>query len=1191
MTSRFQMALRNRAYTGAAFLACWIWAGHSEGAAPLPQGAVAPRINTGLVLTVDPYAGVDWSLDRQAKANFHTHTTNSDGKIQPSLVIDMYKAAGYDVLAISDHEQCTWPWSAYGRNPEGIGLVAVAGNELSRQHHTLSLFSEYAPTNSYSLNEALAGVGATNGLAVMCHPAKHWPELYPQSLQTPLAAPLKEATRGDFTIETWFRTRKTGRSILMGNFSAANPGALNLELHTANMIRIFLWSSAAGNPVTDLRGSAGALGIDTRNGQWHHLAATRAGDVLSLYLNGTLAARTNGVTSSFDLRGSLFYLGRDTRMDGLHLDGDLDAPRLWSRGLASNEVFLLAQGYSPGTESGIARAGIVFEYGFETSNGVPTLANAAATGPVDDTGGHASGPFHALPGTYGGGIYTTNVPPLLAGRGGSQRALQFSPVHVHPNAVAFYLDLYTRYPHLFGIDVANATSVLALDRELWDLLLAQMMPQRPIWGMGVDDLHFGTGDFQVGWDVLLVPQLDESAVRQSLQNGTYYFSTIAGGKGIVQPDPAQTPRIDAIAHDSATGKITIWASVAGLPLPESAYAWISGGQTVRTGSTLHYRQTAGIGTFVRAEILGPGGRTFTNPFGFSRRLTVTGLIASNKVYDGTPAAVVGGTPDLAGVVPPDEVTLEGIPTFSFAAPDAGTDIPIAAAGYTLGGADAGKYVLAQPALAASILKADQTIDFPAISDQVVGGTLELVAMASSGLAVSFELARGSGTVDPARHALTFTGAGEMCIVASQAGNQNWNPATRAVEFTVAPGSDTVAKAAAAVTLLDLRQPYANAARPVTATTFPAGLALDITYNGGAAAPTNVGIYAVTVQVNEAHYQGTAIATLAVTEAIASLAASGRAAAVTFGPVAAEETYELLYRPSLTNGTWTSVTTLVAGSGGPAAVLTHAAATNACGYYRIKGVAGPSVQMWGYTRLDKPGNSKLNVVGIPFLSSNQTLNSLMDPLQFSGHHNNAGRADQLMMWNPAATAYVSLALYDLRAFGQQFADQTGWKAVSGFGPAAPYTNPVLPAGSAVWIRGSTTNDGQVTIAGEVVRAGAITNNLVRGLQLVANPFSETVGLGDLALHIYATGHYNNAGLADQVMLWDAGSQAYINLALYDLRAFGQQNASKTGWKLVGGFGPKAPYVSPLLPPGRGFWFCAVNHAFQWVEENKHLDALE
>ena len=79
----------------------------------------------------------------------------------------------------------------------------------------------------------------------------------------------------------------------------------------------------------------------------------------------------------------------------------------------------------------------------------------------------------------------------------------------------------------------------------------------------------------------------------------------------------------------------------------------------------------------------------------------------------------------------------------------------------------------------------------------------------------------------------------MCIVASQAGNQNWNPATRAVEFTVAPGSDTVAKAAAAVTLLDLRQPYANAARPVTATTFPAGLALDITYNGGAAAPTKL----------------------------------------------------------------------------------------------------------------------------------------------------------------------------------------------------------------------------------------------------------------------------------------------------------------------------------------------------------------
>ena len=743
---------------------------------PPPAHTLGSSFTSGLALTVDPYAGVDWRRDQQAKANFHTHTTNSDGKISPPDVIDMYRAAGYDMLAISDHEQGTWPWSAYGRNPEETGMVAVSGNELSRQHHMLSLFSEYAPTNSYSLDEALAGVGAMDGLAVMCHPAVQWPNLYPLHLQTPLATPVKQATRGDFTIETWFRTKKTGRNILMGNFSGAYSGALNLELQTANYIRVYLLSSTPGYPVTDLRASAAALGIDTRNGQWHHLAATRVGDVLSLYLNGRLAAQTNGVTYSFDLRGSWFYLGRDTRTDGLNLDGNLDAPRLWSRGLSSNEVSLLAQGYSPGVESGIPRTGIVFEYGFETSNGVPTRANAPATGQVDDTGGHPGGPFHALPGTSGGGIYTTNVPPLLAARGGSLRALQFTPVHVHANAVAFYVDLYTRYPHLFGIDVANPFSLLSLDRELWDLLLERMMPQRPIWGMGADDMHFGTGDFQAGWDVLLVPERNESAIRQALQHGTYYFSTIAGGRGISQPDPAKTPRIDAIAHDSASGKISIWASVAGLPLPESAYTWISDGQTVQTGSTLDYQQTAGIGTYVRAEILGPGGRTFTNPFGFSRILTVTGLLASNKIYDGTTTADVGGSPELVGVIPPDDVTLAGVPTFTFADSNAADNVEIQTAGFALAGADAGKYVLMQPALAAGIQKADQTIDFPPMGDQPVGNWLRLSAQASSSLPVSFALESGAGTLNSPKKILFLATAGEYRLVASQAGSRNWNPA-------------------------------------------------------------------------------------------------------------------------------------------------------------------------------------------------------------------------------------------------------------------------------------------------------------------------------------------------------------------------------------------------------------------------------
>ena len=41
------------------------------------------------------------------KANFHCHTTESDGKLSPLSVIEFYKHAGYDILSITDHRTVT----------------------------------------------------------------------------------------------------------------------------------------------------------------------------------------------------------------------------------------------------------------------------------------------------------------------------------------------------------------------------------------------------------------------------------------------------------------------------------------------------------------------------------------------------------------------------------------------------------------------------------------------------------------------------------------------------------------------------------------------------------------------------------------------------------------------------------------------------------------------------------------------------------------------------------------------------------------------------------------------------------------------------------------------------------------------------------------------------------------------------
>ena len=380
---------------------------------------------------------------------------------------------------------------------------------------------------------------------------------------------------------------------------------------------------------------------------------------------------------------------------------------------------------------------------------------------------------------------------------------------------------------------------------------------------------------------------------------------------------------------------------------------------------------------------------------------------------------------------------------------------------------------------------------------------------------------------------------------------------------------TASKSAAAVFLLDLTQAYNGSARTVSATTMPAGLTVNFTYAGNAWAPTNIGQYAVVGTISDASFQGATNGTLAVTEVIGAGAVVTNDVSVTFGPLVSGSNYVLQYRASLTTGDWVTITNRI-GAGEASATLTHTNGVGDFGYYRVLGVTGPSAQMWGYARVDRLGSGRLSVVGISFLSSNQTLNSLMDPQQFTGDRLVAGSADQIMMWNAYAQAYINLALYENGT-------NKSWKPVKGF-PTSTATNPVLPAGSAVWIRGVAAGDRKVITAGEVVQARAATNAIVRGLQLIANPFSDMVGLNDLTLFDFATGNKVSAGSADQIMIWEAGSQAYVNLACYD-------NGTSKSWKPVKGF-PTSTATNPVFKPGQGFWYRAVSNDFQWIEPNNY-----
>jgi hypothetical protein len=104
-------------------------------------------------------------------------------------------------------------------------------------------------------------------------------------------------------------------------------------------------------------------------------------------------------------------------------------------------------------------------------------------------------------------------------------------------------------------------------------------------------------------------------------------------------------------------------------------------------------------------------------------LSISGLVANDKVYDATTLATLSGTAGLSPVLGSDSVALSGASTGSFSDKNVGTGKAVAVTGLTLVGVDAGNYVLAQSgSLSADITPASLSISGLVASDKVYDAT-------------------------------------------------------------------------------------------------------------------------------------------------------------------------------------------------------------------------------------------------------------------------------------------------------------------------------------------------------------------------------------------------------------------------------------------------------------------------------------
>ena len=178
-----------------------------------------------------------------------------------------------------------------------------------------------------------------------------------------------------------------------------------------------------------------------------------------------------------------------------------------------------------------------------------------------------------------------------------------------------------------------------------------------------------------------------------------------------------------------------------------------------------------------------------------KSVTITGLSAQNKPYDGSTAAIVSGTAVISGMITGDNVTVNaGTAVFSDANVANGKTVTFS--GYSLGGTDAGNYVLsAQPAsVTANItLGTGATVNAPTLSSKT-DNTIVIIAPTAPANGQSVEYAKNTTNTAPTsgwQSDLTFRGLSantQYYIFARSAANANYSTGTASSSLSVTTNS-------------------------------------------------------------------------------------------------------------------------------------------------------------------------------------------------------------------------------------------------------------------------------------------------------------------------------------------------------------------------------------------------------------------
>ncbi|MCL2445516.1 MAG: hypothetical protein FWD06_01950 [Oscillospiraceae bacterium] len=225
--------------------------------------------------------------------------------------------------------------------------------------------------------------------------------------------------------------------------------------------------------------------------------------------------------------------------------------------------------------------------------------------------------------------------------------------HMHPYHEIYekdtvYVDevqqLLAQHPALLGIDCVEAE-----DRKLWDILLQRLAPQRNVFNVAAGDEH-DAEDLKhsciVGYTWAMMPENTVENLRTCLQQGAFFAASTyiafvftkelhAAHPGLLAALREESPKSAHVFHidnpdlythtcfiprpidapQPTIKRITVTNSTITLEAENcDAVLWISNGKIICAGDAINLANCPNLGAYVRAELWGPGGNLYTQPF-------------------------------------------------------------------------------------------------------------------------------------------------------------------------------------------------------------------------------------------------------------------------------------------------------------------------------------------------------------------------------------------------------------------------------------------------------------------------------------------------------------------------------------------------------------------------------------------------